>query len=454
MHLLSKTCYRSKVIFLLGIVSGLFFQTGCKKAYIQFGEQFVDNNYTNIVMIDTISPVISTVFRDSIITSQTGKLLLGSYQDPLFGHISASSFFVVENPPSATSFHVSAVYDSMVLKIVGDSTFYGDTTAAQRLQVQELNEMMLFPDEQTSFYSNTDFPVSNTVLGSVNLSIVPSRKDTVSIKLSNTKGLEIWNLIQDKAVEVSTATDFEHYFPGLKISPENTAANAAIYGFSDTVKIRIYYHESNPDLVQKYLEFSITSRNKQFNQVRYDRSGTALNVVIPENKEVSSALLNNAAYIQPITGALMKVRFPNVREAILQRTDYLQLMSAELTIYPLGGSYNYNFMLPPQLAAYTTNVNNNIGTALGANGSTSSTSAQYGDLKTDWLYGQDTYYTYDVSAYIDALLSTSADNTSGLLFMPPTPAYNTLFDRVAFGDKQSEKTMKLKLYYISVQKDQ
>ncbi|MCC6286341.1 MAG: DUF4270 family protein [Chitinophagaceae bacterium] len=431
----------------------LFFQTGCKKAYIQFGENFVDNNYTNIVMIDTISPVISTVFRDSVVTSQTGKLLLGSYKDPFFGHISSSSFFVMENPPAATSFHISATYDSMVMRLVGDSTFYGDTTVSQRLQVQQLNEMLIFPDNQTAFYNNSNFSVSNSILGAVNLSIVPSRKDTVNIRLNNTKGLEIWNLIQNKAVEVSTATDFEHYFPGLKISPENAATNAAIYGFSDTVKIRIYYHESNPDLVEKYLEFSLTSRNKQFNQVKYDRSGTPLNVAIPESKEIGSALLNNAAYIQPLTGALLKVRFPNVREAILQRTDYLQLMSAEITMYPLGGSYSYNYMLPSQLAGYTTNVNNNIGSALGANGSTSSSSAQYGDLKTDWLYGQDTYYTYNVSSYIEALLSTAADNTSGLLFMPPTPAYNTRFSRVVFGDAQSAKPMKLKLYYISVQKN-
>lgn len=453
MYLFTKDPYKVKLSFIY-VIAILFLHTGCKKAYIQFGEQFVDNNYTNVVMIDTISPVISTVFRDSVVTSQTGKLLLGSYRDPLFGRISASTFFVVSNPSTTPEFHISAVYDSMVLKMVGDSTFYGDTTVVQQLQVQQLSEMIVFPDGQTSLYDNSDYSAYNTILGTGSVSILPSRKDTVSIKLSDTKGLEIWNLIQQKAVEVSTATDFEHYFNGLKISPQNTATNAAIYGFTDTVIIRMYYHEANPYLVQKYIDFSLTGSNKQFNQIQYDRSGTALDIAIPDNKEIASSLLNNATYIQPLTRVIMKIRFPSVRDAILQRTDYLQLMSAELTMYPLGGSYNYNYMLPPQLAGYVTDVNNGIGSALGTNGIIGSSSAQYGDLVTDWLYGQDTYYKYDVTGYVQELMNASGDNTSGLLFTPPSPAYNTTFNRVAFGNNMSEKPMKLKLYYISVQKDQ
>lgn len=453
MHLFSRTPYRSSILFLSFITTALLWQTSCKKAEIQFGEQFIDNNYTNIVMIDTISPVLTTVIRDSTVSSQTGKLLLGSYHDPLFGQISSSSFFVMSNPAASGDFHITAAYDSMVLRMVGDSTFYGDTTVAQRFQVQQLNEMIYFADGQTQLFTNSDFSVNSTVLGSANVTIYPSRKDTLAIRLSDTKGLEIWNLIQAKALEVSTATDFEHYFNGLKISPQNASANAAIYGFSDTLTIRLYYHESDPELTQKYIDFALTSKNKQFNQVKYNRAGTALNLPIPDNREIASSLSNNMAYLQPLSGAVAKLRFPNVRDAILQRTDYLQLMHAELTAYPAGGSYSHNYMLPPQIGAYVTNSSNSVGTPLGSGGVASSTSAQYGSLKTDWLYGQDTYYTYDVTGYIQGLLSTAADNTSGLLFLPPSPAYNTVFNRTVFGDSKSARPMKLKLYYISVQQN-
>ncbi|MBX3257378.1 MAG: DUF4270 family protein [Chitinophagaceae bacterium] len=452
MFVLLKTPY--KILLLIYAVITLVLPAGCKKADIQFGDQFVDGNYTNIVLIDTISPVISTVFRDSTVTSETGKLLLGSYQDPLFGHISASSFFVMSNPSATPDFHISAAFDSIVLRMVGDSTFYGDTTVSQQLQVQQLNEVIYFPEGQTSLYDRSDFSVSNAVLGSTGIFLQPSRKDTVTIRLNDAKGLEIWDLIKDKALEVSTATDFEQYFKGLKISPQNPGANAAVYGFSDTVTMRLYYHESNPDVLQKFIDFTLTSRNKQFNQIKYNRTGTALDVPIPEDKEIAAALLNNAAYIQPLTGAIMKVRFPNIRETILQRPDYLQLMSAELILPPAGGSYSYNYMLPPQLQGYSTDINNTLGGALDINGSVNSSSAQTGDLIIDWLYGENTYYRYNVTGFIYTQLAISGANNNGLLFLPPSPAYNTAFNRVAFGNNQSAKPVSLKIYYISVQQNQ
>lgn len=452
MHLLMKPRYY--ILLLICSVMFSFLWTGCQKADIQFGDQFVNDDYTNIVLVDTITPVLSTVFRDSVVTSQTGKLLIGSYQDPLFGHISSSTFFVMGNPSVIPDFHISAMYDSLVLRMVGDSTFYGDTTLSQRFEVEQLNEVMNFADGETYFYDRTSFGVNHTTLGTADIVLQPSLKDTVTFKMSNATGTTFWNLIQSKALEVSSAADFEQYFKGLKISPENSATNAAIYGFSDTVVMRLYYHESNPDVLQKYIDFTLTSSNKQFNQITYNRTGTALNVPIPESREINAALLNNAAYVQPLTGAVMKVRFPNIREALLQRTDYLQLMRAELTIPPLGGSYSYQFMLPSQLAAYATDITNNLGGTLGLTGTTGSVSAQNGDLVTDWLYGEDTRYTYDVTGYLQQQLEVSGDNTNGLLFLPPSPAYNTEFNRAVFGNNQNSKSIKLKVYYISVQQDQ
>ena len=103
------------------IIIVLVYNTGCKKADIEFGEQFIDAGYTNVIVVDTLTPIISTIFRDSIATSQSSSVLIGSYKDPYFGKVTANSFFVLSSPSTSLDFHISAAYDSLVLQMRGDS---------------------------------------------------------------------------------------------------------------------------------------------------------------------------------------------------------------------------------------------------------------------------------------------------------------------------------------------
>ncbi|MCO5240200.1 MAG: DUF4270 domain-containing protein [Chitinophagaceae bacterium] len=423
---------------------------GCKKADIQFGEQFVDAGITNIVMVDTITPALFSVFRDSVPTSQSGTIITGSYNDPVFGKIAASSFFVLASP-GIPDMHISAAYDSLVLQMRSDSSFYGDTSVAQRFNIHELSSLIEFGEDKTYLYNSSSFPVYATPLGSAIVTVRPSLKDSVSIRLSDTKGQELFELIQSKSQEVLTSADFEQYFKGLRISADDNTANAAVYGFSDSVTMRLYYHESDPYLSQKYIDFVLTSRNKQFNRLQYDRSGTALDVAIPEAKEISPAFTGGSVYVQPLTGVLLKMRFPTLR-SLLARSDYVKIMKAELMIAPSKGSYSHDYMLPPQLIASSTNINNQLGGYLAERGNAGSQSIQYGGLTIDWLYGEDTRYTYDVTAYLQSEIRNDAENTNGLIFAPPSPGYNTKLNRLVVDDNASGKGgVKLKVYYISVQ---
>lgn len=430
----------------------LVYSVGCKKADIEFGEQFIDAGYTNVVVVDTLTPALSTIFRDSIATSQSSSVLIGSYKDPYFGKITANSFFVLSSPSSSPDFHISAAYDSLVLQMRGDSSFYGDTSVMQRFNVNRITSMIELPEGLSYLYNTSNFPVESTPLGSANVLINPSLKDSVKIKISDVLGQELWGFIQSKAVQVATAADFEHYFNGLKISAEN--ANGAILGFSDSITMRLFYHEVNPYVVQKYIDFTLTARNRQFNQISYDRTGTPLNVPIPEVKEISSESTAHTAFTQSLTNVFMKVTFPSLR-SLLQRNDYVKIIKAELTVPPLKTSYDPLYMPPPQFqVSVTTSVNNDLGGLLVANGATGSQSAQTGGLVIDWLYGENTYYTYDLTAYLQQQIALSGDTHNGLIFLPTSPAYSNRFNRVVVGDSQNAKgNIKLKVYYVSVQQE-
>jgi hypothetical protein len=44
----------------------------CKKVDIQFGDQFLDNGYTQVIKVDSFAVDVSTVYVDSFITSAKG----------------------------------------------------------------------------------------------------------------------------------------------------------------------------------------------------------------------------------------------------------------------------------------------------------------------------------------------------------------------------------------------
>lgn len=434
------------------IIIVLVYNIGCKKADIEFGEQFIDAGYTNVIVVDTLTPIISTIFRDSIATSQSSSVLIGSYKDPYFGKVTANSFFVLSSPSTSPDFHISAAYDSLVLQMRGDSSFYGDTSVLQHFNVNRLTSMIELPEGLSYLYNTSNFPAESTPLGSANVLIHPSLKDSVKIKITDILGHELWGLIQNKALQVATATDFEHYFNGIKISAEN--ANAAILGFSDSITMRLFYHESNPYLTQKYIDFTLTARNRQFNQISVDHTGTPLNVPVPDSKEIPSDATAHAAFTQSLTNVFMKVTFPSLR-SLLQRSDYVKIIKAELTVPPLKSSYDLLYMPPPQLqAAVTTSINNNLGGLLVANGATGSQSAQTGSLIVDWLYGENTYYSYDLTAYLQQQIALSGDTHNGLIFLPASPGYGNRFNRLVVGDNQNAKgNIKLKVYYVSVHQE-
>lgn len=75
---------------LLLLLSSFWFS--CKKVDIKFGEQFLDNGYTQIMKIDTFNADLSTIRVDSFPTSSSGATLLGTYTDPYFGKITSQSY--------------------------------------------------------------------------------------------------------------------------------------------------------------------------------------------------------------------------------------------------------------------------------------------------------------------------------------------------------------------------
>jgi len=428
------------------ITATLLLFYGCQKTAIQYGEQYVDNGVTNIILVDSISPVVSTIYKDSVITSQSNGLLAGSYTDSYFGKISTSSFLQLA-PPSLVDLLTNAQYDSLALLMKCNGTYYGDTSLPVTFSVSQLEQEIKLAENQAYFYNTTSFPVSNTTLGTKTLQLRPLNGDSANIRLNDAKGQELYDMIKNKSAILKDNVLFTDYIKGLHIA----SSGNTIFGFKDSVVMRLYYHQTDITRDNKYFDFTFFNKPLQYNQITADRTGTPLAALNTQNNELLSTASGNIGYLQSATGIYLKIAFPTIRK-LLERTDFVKIIRADLVIKPIQNSFNGFYPLPPVLYATATDGANEPGAPITAvNGGSSAT--ETGNLTIDAIYGTNTNYTYDVTAYLQQQITNAAINKDGLLLIPPTDTRFSSLNRLVMGDVQNVKNkLQLNVYYISVNK--
>lgn len=435
--------YFLPVFFLLAVFA-------CTKPQIRFQSVYNGDNSTNIITVDTFQVKLSSVFLDSFTTSGTAAQLLGRYIDPFFGTITSQSYSEIGTPTPLPVITNNSVYDSIVLILRIDKTFYGDTSNVQGFKVSQLTKTMNFPGTQTAFYNNNSIPYNPTVLGSAYVQINPragltsQRKgDSIIMTMPNSMGEELFGLLFRQPDTLLRPDIFRGYFKGLTVYPD-TSLPGAVYGFKDSLVLRIFYHEPGVVIQQKTTDFRLVNQFTQFNQISANRAGTPTAPLTQANPELPSTASGNQAFLQPITSIYTKLLFPTISD-LLGYPDYLAIMKAELIIKPVQGTYSPTLNLPPAINLALTTPANTIGTVLPFGS---------GNLNIDYLYGTNTSYTYDITSYIQNALTQGAPNNAknGLILITPAALFNTTFNRAVIGDafnKQQSNQISLKLFYAS-----
>lgn len=434
----------------------------CTKPDIQWGQSILNvNSNTQLIMVDTFKPKILTAYVDSFVTSGKGIGLVGNYTDPAFGNIAAQSYFEMQAPPVSsntgsnnTNPYYNTKYDSICLIIKPKKgSYYGDSTNLFHINVNRLTQLITPPVNTTSLYNLDTFSVDPTPLGSIDAMIRPNFTDSIVIKLSDALGTDLYNkLAYSKDTVWKSQTNFLNYLNGIRIS--GSPNNTMVIGYNDSVVMRLYYRRFGYYVTNETVNFTFSNSAHQFNHIGIDRTGTPLDGINRINREIPSETTNNNAYLQAITGSIVKITFPNLY-TIQQLPNFAKIVSAKLIIRPNQNSYSF-FTLPPQLRISVTNTAaNDIGTDLVAATNGSSPSTQFGSLYIDYLYGVNTAYTYDLSSYIKSQLSTNAfypGNHYGLLLSPPSGAFETAFNRAIIGDAQNLLgKIELQIIYATIQ---
>ena len=419
--------------FFIFIIFSLMLLLGsCTKNPSDFnlGEKYIESQ-TDIALIDSFSVTLSTVILDTVVTSGTASMLIGSYTDNTFGKITSHSYFQL-GIPDAIDVTDDDVYDSLSLIIHYNGYVFGDTTLLQRITVHQLMET-IDPGPDSTLTRNTTFNYDPNPIGSLVYTPRPKNtNDTLFIKINDDIGLDLFQkLIEGSSVFANNTTFINNYLNGLVLVADDTY-EGSIVGFRGAESAAEFILYSSRDTEKIKHEFKLETYSKQFNHIVTDFSATQFNALINQRDELPSSNTDGLAFLQGCAGLAIRVDFPSLKEILLLERGILA--KAELILSPLQNSYN-TFNLPSSLTAYQTDKFNKV-----------SGSVVSSTLTIDKMYHEETAYSFDLSEYLTSELADSyIDPEDGLIIMLNN--YQSKLDRLIL-DEQNKHT-KLKIYYLS-----
>ena len=417
------------------------------------GEFTVGSDYlalsNKVILIDTVTVNMSTINFDSLATSSRGRILIGNYDDPIFGKVKSDSYFQLSTSNYALSSvgsdteSVNYVFDSISMILKYDKYYYGDTTRVQTFNIYRLTQKVKPNKDDNNFYNNSTLTYSPESLGTISYKPRPKEKDSINIQMSKEFGEALFQKIKKR--EVTDFDSFTEYLKGFVLVPENSSSSNVIGFSASESKVRLYYSKYQTDNETPYIiDFSILDASKQFNSISLDKTGTILQNLPVSTGTLSSILLNNQGFIQSGTGVACRVDFPNIKQ-FKNISANGAIVDAELILKPINNTYSEKYPLADSLTVYVgDNLNRISGTLLNAAGS-----SVYGKLsKSTDEFNENVAYSISVGAFLQKEMLKQSDSRSSLILTLPGIAQSV--NRIVLGDqKHVNNKIQLKIYYIS-----
>ena len=420
------------------------------------------------IFVDTFSVKTSTVLMDSLPTSGT-SVLVGSYYDPYMGWVNSSAYFDLNYLGFVPN--VDWVYDSVKLIMKYNKYSFGDTTKAMNLSISELMEsieprLLNGSGDRVSIftpalglYNSSKLKISSTPITTVSTTFFP-HKDSIAIRLPKAFGQRLYDvesqipdLVKEdyertRDINVKVSWFARTYFKGLNLSvPVNT--NAAIVGFNPAnCVVRLYYTVKDPTKdnakITKTVNYTLSQRARQFNNITTDRSGTP-SQVLASLKAIPSEVTGNTTFIQSGVGIYTKVEFPTIKSIFLNKN--LILLEAQLEVGVVQNTYVSNTKPLSLLSIYTTDQTNIVSGIFPGSNNTPITARPI--IENEY---QNTRYIFPITNYLDFLLKSSSDLPAFVLTAPSSfgdsrPLFSEVSRMIIGNRSHPTNKIKLKIYY-------
>ncbi len=451
--------YFEKLIWICLIICSSCGDQNLDEISIPMGEEYISSN-AKITYTDTLSLNLSTVIKDSLITSGSGRALVGQYFHPDFGIISSEAVCRFKLP-SSIALEKDDIYDSITICFNLNDYYIGDTTQLFKFSINQIETDLIsdfrnriLDNVQNLYYNTSEIKQKEVPLLEYAFYPRMSGKKKFEIKINDTFGQDLFSKLVNKDFKNPSSTGnnnsidqtlFHQYFQGIVIR-DSDIANSAIIGFNanpEDLCFKLYYNgkvERNGN-EPPAITISMGDAAFQFNSIHSDRTSTVLENLTNSTDDIYASMTNDRTYIQGGTGIMTKVRIPNLTRAF-QHTNINKLIKAELILKPIDPISKIN-ELPSNLIIST--IDNNMETTI---------TDQRGNpipmvLRTNSEdFENKYYYSIDITKTIiqELLKVTPNEDMYFLIKLPENIESNSITSLIFGGSNSTKYKPKLNLY--------
>jgi len=341
---MSKPMLKISVLFLL-----ICLFSACKKNWNELGSQLIATENITVLSFDSLKIKASIHKEDSLSSLNTSSYFLGSFTDADFGSTNANIYTEFRMPSSDVVFGENAQADSIVLSFQIEG-FYGDTSSALNISVKEMLEEITSSTTDSSgqdssivIYTDQDFLIDNTTIGSLSYTAASSGTTLVNINLTNEFAQ---SFLDAETLNFEDNTAFQSFFKGLYISCDQYTSQGMLLELDlldVSSKLTLYYQNSESDSLS--YDFQINSNADKMTRWSHDYSTTNIPNLIGEEDLVQ-------AYVQGSVGYRTYLTLPSLES--LKDSNYV-IHKAELTIPYIYNENDSVFSIPNKLGLAAVN---------------------------------------------------------------------------------------------------
>jgi len=298
--------------FFLAVLVVLF--ASCKKESDIGIDIQPEEDIIGLYSTDTTTLLTYTVREDSIRTDETPTVVIGKYNDEIFGTSTCGVFsqFSIPNNLSNINFHSNgpAVLDSAVLMLSYKIDYYGDTTVPQKFDVYQMTQMI---NKDSLYYSNRPKSFYPSPVGSLTFNPKPRtgvivNNDTVAahvrIPIDMNWAQQIF--AQSGGTNLANNTAWLAFMNGLYISPGTTGGGLLYFNMLDSLTgLRLYYH----DTTARTFTFVVNTGTAFYSYYQHDFT-TALSGNVQQQLDMPGVSTWTTNYVQSNSGVKTKITFP------------------------------------------------------------------------------------------------------------------------------------------------